>query len=506
MAPESANRAIRYDVPMTGKVYHPARLRRAGCGAEVRIAPALVLMLALVLMSAAPARLLAAAEPHRLPEIGDPSYSTLSLPDEKKLGRAILAQLRASLPLTGDIEIQSYLRSLGTRLLSQDADNKLDFHFLPVADRAINAFATPGGIVVINEGLMLFADNESELAGVVAHEIAHVTRRHIARLRAELQTTSWISALILIAGLMASTYNPELAQLAVHVGTSLPIEQQLSYSRNLEYEADRSAIRLMAQARINPRGVSRFFSKLQAREGRRQVPEFLRTHPLTIGRLRSAEERAARYPEDLHLDSKAFRHIHARLRALKDLEPAPGETETTSLQLYRKGISLTRRQLSYEAIQTFGRIPEEERGLPVLLALSQARIAQGDYRKARDDLAALNELHPGRASINYYLASCLLRIGEADRALEHLRKIKSLHRYHPQLYKLSAEAAAALGRDSLGHEYLADYYLAGAHFNLALNQLNLAERAPGVSRGARARIKSKRDEIVALQQEFKSRL
>lgn len=501
---------------MTVGVYHPppCRRRRRGRGAPAaqaaraaRVAQTLAAALALAaVLAAAPARLMAAdPHEHEVPEIGDPSYSALSLADEKKLGRAILAQLRASLPVTGDIEVQDYLQALGTRLLSQDADNRIDFHFLPVADRAINAFATPGGVVVINEGLMLFAGNESELAGVVAHEIAHVTRRHIARLRAEMRTTSWLSALLLVAGLMASSYNPELSQLAVHVGATLPIEQQLSYSRSLEYEADRSAIRLMSAARINPRGVSRFFAKLQAREGRRQTPEFLRTHPLTIGRLRNAEARASRYPENLHLDSKAFRHIKARLLALKNLDPAPDEMETASLQLYRKGVSLTRR-LPGEAIQAFEQIPEQERGLPVMLALSQAHIAQGDDLKASQYLAELNELHPGRASINYYLAGCLLRTGEAHRALEHLRKIKSLHRYHPQLYKLSAEAATAAGRESLGHEYLADYYTASAHFNLALRQLNLAERAPGASRGARERIKRKRDEITNFQQEFKSRL
>lgn len=496
---------------MTVGVYHPAPRSRRGRGGgnplAQQAARALAALALAAALAAAPARLMA-AEPHEheVPEIGDPSYSTLSLADEKKLGRAILAQVRASLPVTADIEVQDYLQALGTRLLSQDADNRIDFHFLPVADRAINAFATPGGVVVINEGLMLFAGNESELAGVVAHEIAHVTRRHIARLHAEMRTTSWLSALLLVAGLMASTYNPELAQLAVHVGTTLPIEQQLSYSRSLEYEADRAAIRLMSAAQINPRGVSRFFSKLQAREGRRQVPEFLRTHPLTIARLRNAEARASRYPENLHVDSKAFRYIKARMMALQNLEPAPGEAETPSLRLYRKGVSLTRRRLLDEAVRTFGQIPEQERGLPVMLALSQAHIAQGDDRKAGEYLAELNELHPGRASINYYLAGCLLRTGEADRALEHLRKIKPLHRYHPQLYKLSAEAATAAGRASLGHEYLADYYTASAYFSLALRQLSLAERAPGASRGARERIKRKRDEITDLQQEFRSRL
>lgn len=442
--------------------------------------------------------------PHTLPEIGDPSYSVLSLADERKLGRVILAQVRARLPMSDDIEVQEYLHTLGTRLLAQEGGNRLDFHFLSVADAAINAFATPGGVIAINDGLLLFAGDESELAAVVAHEISHVTRRHIARLNAELRSTDWLGALVMIAGLLAGAYNSDLAQLATFAGVALPVDRRLRYTRGFEREADAAAMRLMAATRIDPSGVARFFSKLQAREGRNQVPEFLRTHPLTAERLRDAVARAARYPEGLQRDSREFRRIKARLRALRDTAPAPGEIETASLRLYRDGIALTRRGLAHEALQTLARIPGEEHGPAVVLALGQAHIARGDYRKARELLAELNELHPGRASIGYYLALCLIKTGEAARALERLQKIRRLHRYYPQLHKLSAQAAAALKRASLEHEHLADYYLLNGRFELALRQLELAERAPDAAASARGRINDKRSEIIALQQEMKA--
>lgn len=473
-------------------------------GGTARVGIALALALAQTVLAGAPAGAYAEAR-RALPEIGDPSYSVLSLADEKKLGRAILTQVRARLPVTDDVEVQEYLRALGLRLLSQKPDNRLDFHFLPVADRAINAFATPGGVVTINEGLMLFAGDESELAAVVAHEISHVTLRHIARLNAELESVSWAGALVMIAGLMAGAYNPELAQLATFAGTALPVDQRLSYTRAFEREADAEAIRLMAAARINPRGVPRFFSKLQAREGRLQVPEFLRTHPLTLERLRNAEARVADYPEKLHRDSKDFRYIRARLRALRDAAPAPGETETASLRLYREGVALAQRGLAGEALQTLERIPGEQRGPPVMLALGQAHVARGDYRKARDLFAELNELHPGRSSVNYYLAVCLIETGEARQALDRLRTVKESFRYHPQLHRLSARAAHALERDSLGHEHLADYYSLRGRFALALQQLRLAERARDADRAAHARIRDKRAEITGLWEEMKRR-
>ena len=466
--------------------------------------------LALILALAQAAYAAPFAEARRaLPEIGDPSYSALSLADEKKLGNVILAQVRASLPVNDDIEVQEYLQAIGSRLLSQAGGNRLDFHFLPVADAAINAFATPGGVVAINDGLVLFADDESELAAVLAHEIAHVSRRHIARLNVELQTANWLSALVMIAGLMAGAYNPDLAQLATFAGAALPTDQRLRYTRGFEREADAAAMRLMAAASLDPGGVARFFSKLQAREGRRQVPEFLRTHPLTLERLRNAAARVADYPGNLQRDSREFRHVKARLRALHDAAPAPGETETASLRLYREGIALAQRGLAYEALQTLERIPQERRGLPVMLALGQAHVARGDYREARRLFAELNELHPRRASINYYLAVCLLKSGGAARAmeaLELLRKTRRLHRYYPQLHKLSAQAAAVLKRGSLEHEHLANYYLLNGRLELALHQLQLAERAADAAPAARERIGDKRAEITALQQEMKRRL
>ena len=445
----------------------------------------------------------AAEAPRILPEIGDPSYSILSLADEKKLGRVILAQIRARLPVGDDVEVQEYLHTLGSQLLSQESGNRLDFDFLSVTDPAINAFATPGGVVAINDGLMMFADNESELAAVVAHEIAHVTRRHIARLNAELRGVSWLGALVMIAGLMAGAYNADLAQLATFAGTALPVDRQLQYTRGFEREADAAAIRLMAAAGIDPHGVARFFSKLQAREGRHQVPEFLRTHPLTSERLRDAVTRAARYPEGLRRDSREFRHIRARLRALRDATPAPGEIETASLRLYRDGVALTRRGLAYEALQTLERIPAQDRALPVMLALGQAHISRGDYRAACRLLTELNDLHPGRASVNYYLATCLIKTGEAARALEHLHGIRRLYRYYPRLHKLSAQAAAALKRTSLEHEHLGDYYLLNGRLTLALDQLRLAGQAADAAPAARERIDDKRTEIIALQKEMK---
>src|SRR6478736_9972845 len=119
-----------------------------------------------------------------LPDLGDVSQVTLSPRQEKDLGLQIMAEIRAHKDYLDDAEITGYLTILGNKLIlgSREARPDQDFEFFTVKDPAINAFALPGGYMGFNTGLILAAQTESELAGVMAHEIAHVTQKHLARM------------------------------------------------------------------------------------------------------------------------------------------------------------------------------------------------------------------------------------------------------------------------------------------------------------------------------------
>ena len=441
------------------------------------------------------------ADPHDLPNISDPSYATMSLAKEKKLGRIILAGVRSGLPIIKDIEIQSYLRHLGERILAHSKDQALDFHFLAVKSPAINAFASPGGVLAFNEGLILSAETESELSGVVAHEIAHVVHRHIARLQALTEGSSLVSTLSLIGALIAAAYNSEFAELVLFGGSALPIDRRLSYTRTFEYEADRFGMQMMAAARLDPAGMPAFFEKLQQQEGRNQQIEFLRTHPLTVSRLSEAQTRAAQYRGPFEKDSKTFHYARARLLALSKTTKIP-EHYDEDIENYYKALVFIERQLPRQAIEHLEKIPATQQGIPVKLAFAHAYRTMGAWDKAIKVLSKLDSLHPGRAPIIYYLALCLLKDKQAQKALEKINAAALLHAYYPQFYQLGAQAAAQLERLGEYHEYLADYYAAEGYIEPALRQLDLAEKSDTLHQAMRFRIAAKRKDWEELRKEM----
>ena len=141
-----------------------------------------------------------------LPDIGDPASEVLSVNQEAELGKILLPQVNRRLPVSTDPEIRGYMQSLGTRLISGGLNSDFPYYFRLVFDNRINAFAMPGGIVAINSGLFILTENESELASVVAHEISHVSQRHIARQFSRQQQLSVISTLALLGSVLANIY------------------------------------------------------------------------------------------------------------------------------------------------------------------------------------------------------------------------------------------------------------------------------------------------------------
>src|SRR5678815_590595 len=200
------------------------------------------LLLSAVLTFGAASRGLATDNPEDLPDIGSPAQATLSTEEEYQIGRMIVRGLRDQDQILEDPEVSEYIRSLGTRLSSQANDGSQRFNFFVVKDNTINAFALPGGFIGVNSGLLLDTKNESELAGVIAHEVAHVTQRHIARSIAEQSRSSLVSTAAMLAAILigaAAGGGGDAAMAGVAAAQSLAIQQQISFTRDNETEADR---------------------------------------------------------------------------------------------------------------------------------------------------------------------------------------------------------------------------------------------------------------------------
>ncbi|MGH8504255.1 MAG: M48 family metalloprotease [Gammaproteobacteria bacterium] len=456
----------------------------------------------------------AANEPLRLPEMGDPASIVLSPTQEAVLGETLLTQIRGALRVSADPELNDYIKALGTRLAAAGLESGLDFKFLLVNDSTINAFAAPGGIVAINTGLLLTAHSESELAGVMAHEMAHVEQRHLARSYANAGTINLQTALAVLASILAGAYGgADVGQAALLSSMAAGAQAQLAFSRANEQEADRVGIRLLAAARFDPQGMPAFLQRLhqysQLNAG--PVPEYLSTHPVTLSRVSDTRSRAAQFSGPFSKDSARFHFAKARALALtsdpnslisqyEETQRAGRANDTTDRYVY--ALALMRAGEPERGIETLRTIEETpDSSLPVDLALAQAYLSAGDPELALERLQRLNEIYPEQESIIYYLAQALTDAGRPRDALNHLEEVTRVEGHNPALDQLKAQAAAEADLPWISHESLADYYGAYGHFGAAVEQLELALNAKGIDPIARARIRSKRDRLTELQRE-----
>src|SRR5688572_6281685 len=261
-----------------------------------------------------------------LPDIGSPASSTLSLDDEYRIGLQVVRQLRDQGQIVDDPEATEYLQQVGSRLVVQaTGDSQQKFRFFFVRDDTINAFALPGGFIGVNYGLMLATRNEAQLAGVLAHEIAHVTQRHIARRvhsqgRQSIATMATILAAILIG---AATGSSDAAMGGITMAQGAAMQQQINFTRSNENEADRVGMGFLASAGFDPYGMPDFFetmgrrTALTASSSRNVIPEILQSHPVTTNRIAESRSRAAQF-KDLKqtAESVSYSLTRERLRVL----------------------------------------------------------------------------------------------------------------------------------------------------------------------------------------------
>ena len=174
-----------------------------------------------------------------IPKIGDTSSKFMSVSQENKLGEIIYSQILGSFNLVSDPLTTSYVQMLGNRLLMSNNNSTIKYRFLIVNHPSINAFATPGGVIVINSGVILKTNSEAELASVLAHEIAHVKARHLSRMHEESSKVDISTALSVIATVVAGMYDTETLGKTLITTKGISTQKQISFIREHEKEADR---------------------------------------------------------------------------------------------------------------------------------------------------------------------------------------------------------------------------------------------------------------------------
>ena len=239
----------------------------------------------------------------RLPALGESASDDFNLSQEKRIGEQIMREIRRDPDYIDDPQLLDYLQSLWQPLVQAarargdiGADTVMLFPYeaFLVRDRSVNAFALPGGYVGVHLGLMALTATPDELASVLAHELSHVTRRHIARsVTANSRSSSLGLAAMLLGLLVASrASSPDAAQAAIVGGQAAMAQAQLNFSRDMEREADRSGLALMGDAGFAPAGMAGMFDKLDASSRLNDSGGFpyLRSHPLTVDRIGEARQ------------------------------------------------------------------------------------------------------------------------------------------------------------------------------------------------------------------------
>lgn len=447
-----------------------------------------------------------------LPDLGMSAGSLMTPKRERELGKAFMRSVRKTQKVMDDPVLSDYIQTLGGRLIQGSNAHGTPFHFFLVDDPRINAFAGPGGYIGIYTGLLLTTETESELAAVVAHEIAHVTQRHL--MRAWESTTNMSipnAAILLAAAVLGAAAGGDAAAAAAIGGQAALIQQQINFTRANEKEADRVGIDILAESGFEPRAMPSFFSRMSkaTRIYSSRLPEFLRTHPVTTSRTADALGRAEQYayrqtPEDLRYHLARTNLVQRRIErpedAIRELTLMLEDGRFRNESAVRYGIALAQiraRRFQAATGQLDRLLTKHPNQLEFLVARAAVDAETGEAGSALRRLKNALTRTPGSLALNLAYAETALAAGKAGTALDSLKGFLAYRDDEPRIYKLLSQAAGDLDRQGLGHEYLAEYYYLLGQLKRAELQLEIALKRPGLNFYDASRLESRLAEVRA---------
>ena len=448
-----------------------------------------------------------------LPDLGSPATAAVSLDDEYHAGLGWFAQIRQTGQIIEDPEISDYIQQIGHSLSSHAEEGQHQFYYFVLKDPVLNAFAMPGGFIAIHSGLILATRNENELAGVMAHETAHVTQRHLVRQlidqsHAGLMSTAAMLAAILL-GATAGRGSPDAMEGAILATQSAAIQHQINYTRASEFEADRIGIGTMASAGYDPLGMASFFEYMShsgPEPGRINAVQFLNDHPINSDRVAEARNRAEQIGRIRHTDSLSYTLMRERLRALVNpqgardyyVSLAKNGTGKSIEDRYGKAVADIALRNPNAAIPDLQALVNEYPKVNQFYgALGQAYLANGQLKESQAVLDKAEDLFPRNAPITIRLAETLMHAGNNKRAHLILDDLFNVVEPTPDQTRLIAKAANAAGDIADAYYYMSYFYLMNGDLKMAANQLELGLGMPGLDPIQRARFSARLEEVRA---------
>jgi predicted Zn-dependent protease len=445
-----------------------------------------------------------------LPDMGDSSGTIITPAEEKQLGEHFFRSLHSQVEINQDAEIQEYIQTIGQKLVANSDGPRLPFHFFVVMENDINAFAGPGGYIGVNSGLIVLTEAESELASVMAHEIAHVTQRHLYRAAEAAGRLSIPTMAATIAAILLGTQSPALGQAAIMAVMGSSVQFQIDFTRENEMEADRVGMQTLQEARYDPRSMPTFFERLQqsSRYYGKDVPEFLRTHPVTASRISDTRGRAETYAYKQYSDSLGYQLIKAKLKVLATNDDAgtanyfqsrlkQGTSEQRTVAQYGVGLVALKTQKFNEAESIFQQLVKQYPGQShYATALARTALESKNYRVALVRYQKLTEQFPENEAIKLEYITALVRSGEAETAKKNLSALAYKAQKQPEYYELLAQVYSDLKQPAESHRYLAEYYYARGQIQDAISQIRLAQQSKGLTPHLSAILRERMDFFV----------
>jgi predicted Zn-dependent protease len=518
--------------------------------------------LALLAASALATFAVGAQENVRLPDLGSSAAGLLSPREANEYGAQMLRQMHTLNLTVDDALVDQYINDLGFRLVAASDRPKDHFQFFIVNDSQINAFAAPGGYIGVNAGLIDITTSESELAGVIAHEIGHITQNHLYRAFEDSKKNAPLMALVLLGAIAAGAGGGagDAAPAVLMGGQGLIMQRQINFTRKDEIEADRTGIQTLANAGYDPEAMAEFFGRMQdtlrVGEDEEAAPSLLLTHPVTLERISDAKSRArvinernANKPRQPTLDKATWQKSTAPVLYVKDntqLAPdrgkivadSAGDTYAlmrerirvlsgdprkladiyatnlkrkefdTAANRYGYAIALIRSGRGMEAVAQIQPLLVSQPASVVLrLALADAYVEAGRHGDAMAIYKILHANSPRNGAVTLGYARALTDTGRTDESRVAATLLKPMldDSDDPEIFRTFARASERSGDSVRAAEAYADSaYLAGRPFD-AMEQLRRLLKRDDLDYYQRSRIQARISDLTPLLLELRKK-
>ncbi|HNI36888.1 MAG TPA: M48 family metalloprotease [Pseudomonadales bacterium] len=449
-----------------------------------------------------------------LPELGDSVGALTSDEETHNLGQEWLRQFRAKVPESNDAVMYDYLQKLIRKMADSSDLTDKRIELIVVKNPTLNAFAVPGGIMGIHDGMFLYAENEQQLAGVIAHELGHLSQKHWQRSVEQQQQTRLPTMAGMLAGLvlLATSKSSDAGMAAIMSTQAAYIQNMLRFSRENEAEADRVGMQTMVNADMDPRAIPAMFESMQraAQYAGDRPPEFLLTHPVTEKRIADSRNRAEQYPAKQYKTDLDYALIKARARlevadnpsvAIKHFQ-SEMNGDAINPDASRYGIALAQTQLrQFDAAQKTLKPLYDKAPDNLLYALAQADILNGlgQYDAALALAQRIQTAHPHNYPATLVTVNILENMKNYPRAVRELENLLPDYEDLPTVWHELAELRGLAGDTGGVHTARAEYFILNGEFDKARQQLTYALNFYRDNRSQSARVQKRLQDITEME-------